>query len=85
MIKPSQIKAKVKPQEGVPFLRIIKEHVIDMVLGGFITLWVVNFFEIGGGGFLKGSLSSVKELGGLGAIGSFIALFHRIYFNGKKK
>jgi len=85
LFKSKEISDKIKPKQGIPWLRIIKEHVIDMFLGGLIAVWILHFFEAGAGDFFKNILTAVKQLGGLGAIGSFIALMHRIYFNGKKK
>lgn len=85
MIRPNQIGKKLKPKENIPWWRIIKEHVIDGIIGGVITLWVYHLFQGQIVGVIEWIVNIIKELGGLGVIGSFIVLMHRIYFNGKKK
>ena len=65
-----------KIENGLPWKRILKEHVLDMLVGAFIGIWLADMFDIG-------IIEYIKQLGGLAVISSFIAVMHRIFYNGK--
>lgn len=68
---------KIKPDSKIPFKRILKEHIIDMIIGALIGIWITAATDVG-------IVHLIQSWGGLAGIASFIAIVHRVYFNGKE-
>ena len=68
---------KRKVPEGVP-KRIIFESLLDLGIGVLLGISLANIFDIG-------LVTMIQELGGLPALGAFIAVLGRIYGKNKSK
>lgn len=63
-----------------PWKRILKEHILDMMLGGLITFSIISLLH------LEIKPETISYMTGMfGAFGSFISIFKRIFtINGDK-
>lgn len=59
-----------------PWKRILKEHLLDILIGICIGIWICASST-------NGFVHVIQEFGGFAALGSFIEIVRRIFMNGK--